>query len=150
PVNLETEVTHQTEQQQHWLGLFTFQRPHQPTVTICMTISPLGPHFRLCLCQPVNELLAPERGLQEELQRYSGEHHLQRLQPDVGAQPHDLQLLGISFAPRDISHRDIASICFEKLQAASGDRYSIYSPQPHQFLLLLPANLSLTAQASLQ
>lgn len=150
PVNLETEVTHQTEQQQHWLGLFTFQRPHQPTVTTRMTISPLGPHFRLCLCQPVNELLAPERGLQEELQRYSGEHHLQRLQQDAGAQPHDMQLLVISFAPGDISNRDIASICFEKLQAASGDRYSIYSPQPHQFLVLLPANLSLTAQASLQ
>src|SRR5690606_3450259 len=86
----------------------------------------------------------------EELQRYSGEHHLQRLQQDAGAQPHDMQLLVISFAPGEISNRDIASICFEKLQAASGDRYSIYSPQPHQFLLLLPANLSLTAQASLQ
>ncbi|UZK03975.1 response regulator [Venatoribacter cucullus] len=150
PVSLETEVTHQTEQQQSWLGIFTFQRPHQAAMTTRMTISPLGPNFRLCLCQPVTGTLAPERGLQDELQRYSGEHHLQRLQQDAGAQAHDVQLLVITFPPGEVSNRDVASICFERLQVASGDRYNIYSPQPQSFLLLLPADLDPVAQHALQ
>lgn len=150
PVSLETEVTHQTEQQHSWLGIFTFQRPQQTALPTRMSISPLGPHFRLCLCQPVTGTLAPERGLQEELQRYSGEHHLQRLQQDAGAYPQEAQLLVISFPAAEVCDRDLASICFDRLQAASADQYSMYSPQPHRFLLLLPADLSSTAQAELQ
>src|SRR5690606_17875923 len=107
-----------------------------------MTISPLGRQFRLCRCEAVTEETSPQRELQDELQRYSGEHHLQRLQQDATAATAQPRLLVIAFAPGDISNRDMASICFERLQDASADLCEIYSPQPHTFLLLLPDSIS--------
>lgn len=145
PVTLETDVTRQTEQQHTWLGDFSFQQAQGAALATRMTISPLGKAFRLCRCETVTETTAPQRELQTELQRYSGEHHLQRLQQDASSIAAEPQLLVVAFTEGDISNRDIASICFERLQDASADLYEIYSPQPHIFLLLLPASIS-TAQ----
>lgn len=69
-VALETDITRQTEQQQSWLGNFRFHLGNH-SLTTRMSINPLGSQFRLCLCEAITEPQAPERGLQEELERYN-------------------------------------------------------------------------------
>lgn len=150
PVSLETDVTRQTEHLHTWLGDFSLLQADGSALPTRMTISPLGHQFRLCRCEAVTETIAPQRELQDELQRYSGEHHLQRLQQDASATSTPPRLMVVAFTSDDISNRDVASMCFDRLQDASSDLYEIYSPQPHVFLLLLPDNVSADQTHELQ
>ena len=141
PVTLETDVTRQVEQQQTWLGYFNLTGPQQLNLPAWMAITPLGSQYRLCSCNFVASDQSPQRDLKDELQRYSGEHHLQRLQKAAGDARSEPQLMVVAL-PEEVSHKDLSSICYERLQAATDDLYEIYSPQPHTFLILLPASVS--------
>ncbi|MCD8522068.1 MAG: response regulator [Saccharospirillaceae bacterium] len=142
PVTLETDVTRQVEQQQTWLGYFSLTGPLQLNLPAWMAITPLGNQFRLCSCNFVASEQSPQRDLKDELQRYSGEHHLQRLQLAADRAHTEPQLLVVAFPAETVHHKDLSSICYERLQAATDDLYEIYSPQPHTFLILLPASVS--------
>jgi len=141
PVTLETDVTRQVEQQQTWLGHFNLTGPRQLNLPAWMAITPLGSQYRLCSCNFVTSDQSPQRDLKDELQRYSGEHHLQRLQQAADGARTEPQLMVVAL-PEEVSHKDLSSICYERLQAATDDLYEIYSPQPHTFLILLPASVS--------
>ncbi len=141
PVTLETDVTRQVEQQQTWLGHFNLTGPRQLSLPTWMAITPLGSQYRLCSCNFVASDQSPQRDLKDELQRYSGEHHLQRLQQAADDAHTEPQLMVVAL-PEKVSHKDLSSICYERLQAATDDLYEIYSPQPHTFLILLPSSIS--------
>lgn len=149
-VTLETEVTWQTEQEQTWLGDFSFHCADGSLLPVRMSISPLGSDFRVICCEPLTADTAPQRELNDELQRYSGEHHLQRLQEDAGQADAELRLLVVEFPAHSIANRDIAAVCFERLQEACAGEFPVYSPQLNIFLLLLPASLTATGIRQLQ
>jgi len=138
PVTLETEVTRQVEEDKTWLGHFNLTGPTQQKHQAWMAIAPLGNQYRLCSCKWVSEDLNPDRDINDELKRYSGEHHLQRLQQAADQASFQPQLMVVSFDSTGIS-KDLSAMCYERLQAATDDLYEIYSPQPHTFLILLPA-----------
>lgn len=142
PVTLETDVTRQVEQQQTWLGYFNLTGPQQRNLPTWMAITPLGRQYRLCSCNFVATGQSPQRDLKDELQRYCGEHHLQRLQQAAGTARAEPQLMVAALPEQDVNHKDLSSICYERLQAATDDLYEIYAPQPHIFLILLPATVS--------
>ena len=142
PVTLETDVTRQVEQQQTWLGYFNLTGPQQLSLPAWMAITPLGNQYRLCSCNFVATEQSPQRDLKDEMQRYSGEHHLQRLQQAAGVARAEPQLMVVALPAEEVNHKDLSSICYERLQAATDDLYEIYSPQPHTFLILLPASVS--------
>ena len=150
PVNLETEVTHQTEQQQHWLGLFTFQRPPSADGN-----HPYD-HQSAGAALPPVPVSAGERIAGAGTRPAGGTATLQRRTPPATTAAGcrctatTCNYWSSALRPAISATATLHPSVLKKLQAASGDRYSIYSPQSHQFLLLLPANLSLTAQASLQ
>lgn len=142
PVTLETEVTRQVEEGKTWLGHFNLTGPSQVRHQAWMAITPIGEQYRLCACNWVAEDLEPVRDLRDELKRYSGEHHLDRLQQAVSRARQEPQLMVVSFSNGTSMSKDLAAICYERLQAATDDLYEIYSPQPGTFLILQPATLN--------
>lgn len=138
-VTLETEVTRQVEENKTWLGHFTLTGPAQLKKQAWMAIAPLGDQYRLCSCHWVSDDLNPGRDLSDELKRYSGEHHLERLQQAADQSLSEPQLMVVSFCDGDGVSRDLSAMCYERLQAATDDLYEIYSPSPSTFLILLPA-----------
>tara|TARA_B100001109_G_scaffold201911_1_gene168712 strand:+ start:102222 stop:104078 length:1857 start_codon:yes stop_codon:yes gene_type:complete len=149
PVTLETEVTRQVEEGKTWLGHFNLTGPSQQKHQAWMAIAPLGEQYRLCSCNWVSEDLNPDRDINDELKRYSGEHHLQRLQQAADLASRQPQLMVVSL-PGDPISMDLSAMCYERLQAATDDLYEIYSPQPNTFLILLPAAVPHTQTESLQ
>ena len=141
PVALETEVTRQVEDGNTWLGHFNLTGPSQQKHQAWMAIAPLGEQYRLCSCNWVSEDLNPARDISDELKRYSGEHHRQRLQQAADQASRQPQLMVVSLTAQDVS-MDLSAMCYERLQAATDDLYEIYSPEPHTFLILLPAAVS--------
>lgn len=142
PVTLETEVTRQVEEGKTWLGHFNLTGPAQNRHQAWMAIAPIGDQYRLCTCNWVAEDLDPNRDLRDELKRYSGEHHLDRLQEAASRAHDEPRLMVVSFCNGRSMSKDLAAICYERLQAATDDLYEIYSPEPGTFLILLPANLN--------
>ncbi len=138
-VTLETEVTRQVEENKTWLGHFTLTGPAQLKKQAWMAIAPLGDQYRLCSCHWVSDDLNPQRDLSDELKRYSGEHHLERLQQAADQSLSEPQLMVVSFCDGSGVSRDLSAMCYERLQAATDDLYEIYSPSPSAFLILLPA-----------
>jgi CheY-like chemotaxis protein len=142
PVTMETEVTRQVEDGKTWLGHFTLNAPDQSRHQSWMAIAPLGEQYRMCSCQWVSEDREPLRDIQDELDRYSGDHHLSRLQQAAGLSRREPQLMMVSVRSDGLDSKDMAAICYERLQAATDDLYEIYSPKPETFLILLPATVS--------
>lgn len=142
PVSLETEVTRQVEDGKTWLGHFSLTGPSRIRHQAWMAIAPLGEQYRLCSCNWVSGNINPDRDLRDEMKRYSGEHHLQRLQQAAGQSDREPRLMVVSFPQADDMSKDLSAICYERLQAATEDLYEIYSPQPSTFLILLPATIA--------
>ncbi|WP_430461904.1 EAL domain-containing response regulator [Thalassolituus sp. LLYu03] len=142
PVTLETEVTRQVEEGKTWLGHFNLTGPGGTRHQVWMAIAPIGDQYRLCSCNWVAEDLDPVRDLRDEINRYSGEHHLDRLQIAVNRSRVEPHLMVVSFSNGDSMSKDLAAICYERLQAATDDLYEIYSPQAGTFLILQPSVLS--------
>lgn len=54
-VTQEAEVTRQTEQGHTWLGHFTLHDQSRQQVPAWMAIAPLGPRYRLCVCDIIGD-----------------------------------------------------------------------------------------------
>lgn len=139
PVELETEVTLQVEADHSWLGFFNFLQKDQQKVPSWMTVTSVSDQFRVCLCRFVGDDISPPSDFKDELKRYSGSHHLNRLERDAHDSDDTLELLVVSFDPQQVDNKDLSSICYERLQAATNEQFEIYSPQLHVFLILVPA-----------
>lgn len=139
PVEMETEVTLQVEAGHAWLGFFNFIQKDQQKVPGWMTVTSVSDQFRVCLCRFVGDDINPPSDFKDELKRYSGSHHLNRLERDAHDAADTLELLVVSFDPQQVDNKDLSSICYERLQAATHEQFEIYSPQLHVFLILVPA-----------
>lgn len=140
PVALETEVTIQVEANHSWLGFFNFLQSEQKKVPSWMAVTSVSEQFRICLCRFISEDIAQPTDFKDELQRYSGSHHLSRLEKDITQAGNNPELLIVTFDKQQLDNKDLSSICYERLQAATGDQYEIYSPQLNTFLILLPSS----------
>lgn len=140
PVALETEVTLQVESNHAWLGYFNFLVEEQHKQASWMTVTALSDQYRVCLCRFIGHDIAPPRHFKEELKRYAGSHQLNRLEQDAHKSDQLLELLVVTFDNAIVDNKDLSSICYERLQAATNEQFEIYSPHLNVFLILVPAN----------
>lgn len=139
PFELEAEVTTQVEASNSWLGFFSFFRNDQSKAPAWMTITSVSEHYRVGLCRFCGEEISPPTDFRDELKRYAGSHHLQRLEQDASEAGDNPELIVVTFDDQ-VNNKDLSSICYERLQAATDEQFEIYSPQLNVFLVLVPGH----------
>jgi len=120
-VTLEAEVTRQTEAGQTWLGHFTLTKQNEQIPT-WMAITPLGPHYRLCVCD-----LNSKPGASEEATA-SDDSEDEQLPQAIA--------LHINYKEEDVADLAASALIFSRLKQLTDDHCELYHlSSANEFLL---------------
>lgn len=125
-VTLEAEVTRQTELGATWLGHFTLTDTDQQQLPTSMAISPLGPNYRLCVCD-ITVMGEHQKDVAASRSDDPEEHPGQDLSPAT---------LHLEFRQDEVPDLSASAKLFSALKNLCRQGQDLYHmPQPHCFLI---------------
>lgn len=147
PVTQEAEVTRQVEQDQVWLGYFSFYTQQRNQLPNWLALSQLGEQFRLGVCQFVNGERVVQGDPNQQMQEYAGGN-----EPAVcvgGSKAPSIML--VECPQIEVSSKSESQHAYQAIKDICPIGCDIYySPQAHIFLVLLPSLMSQINQQELQ
>lgn len=147
PVTQEAEVTRQVEDNQVWLGYFSFYTQQHNELPNWLALSQLGEQFRLGVCQFVNSERVTQGDPNQQIQDYAGGN-----EPAVCISGQQTPRIMLVECPQDeISSKSQSQQAYDAIKDICPLGCDIYhSPKAHIFLVLLPARINQIQQQELE